>query len=158
PTAPCSTTCASSPTSPTPSSASSVAHCFASTAIDRAAGPWGIVSRPRSRARASRSCPAGTTCTSTRRGRWRASSWSSSMADITARDLSFHVQRLGSPESTATVVFLHGLVMDNLSSFYFTLANPVAALCDVILYDLRGHGMSTRPATGYTLKEMVADL
>jgi pimeloyl-ACP methyl ester carboxylesterase len=80
------------------------------------------------------------------------------MADVGARGLSFHVQRLGSPESAATVVFLHGLVMDNLSSFYFTLANPLAATCDVILYDLRGHGMSSRPASGYTLGDMVADL
>ena len=37
--------------------------------------------------------------------------------------------------------------MDNLSSFYFTLANPVAAAAEVVLYDLRGHGMSERPAT-----------
>jgi pimeloyl-ACP methyl ester carboxylesterase len=80
------------------------------------------------------------------------------MADVAARGLSFHVQRLGSVESAATVVFLHGLVMDNLSSFYFTLANPMAAAADVILYDLRGHGMSARPASGYTLRDMVADL
>jgi len=48
--------------------------------------------------------------------------------------------------------------MDNLSSFYFTLANPLAATFDVILYDLRGNGMTTRPPTGYTLHDMVADL
>ena len=36
--------------------------------------------------------------------------------------------------------------MDNLSSFYFTLANPVAETADVVLYDLRGHGLSERPA------------
>lgn len=80
------------------------------------------------------------------------------MADVTARGLRFHVQRLGSPESPTTVVFLHGLVMDNLSSFYFTLASPLAASCDVLLYDLRGHGMSERPPTGYALRDMVLDL
>ena len=80
------------------------------------------------------------------------------MAEVEARGLRFHVQRLGSPESAAKVVFLHGLVMDNLSSFYFTLANPLAATCDVILYDLRGHGMTTRPETGYRTDDMVADL
>lgn len=80
------------------------------------------------------------------------------MADVTARDLRFHVQRLGSPGAPTTVVLLHGLVMDNLSSLYFTLGTALAATCDVILYDLRGHGMSERPAAGYTLRDMVDDL
>jgi UDP:flavonoid glycosyltransferase YjiC (YdhE family)/pimeloyl-ACP methyl ester carboxylesterase len=78
------------------------------------------------------------------------------MADVVARGLRFHVQRLGG--SGPTVVFLHGLVMDNLSSFFFTLASPVAQHARVVLYDLRGHGMSERPKSGYTLDEMVADL
>src|SRR5947207_7958536 len=80
------------------------------------------------------------------------------MAEVAARGLTFHVQRLGSADARATVVFLHGLVMDNLSSFYFTLANPVAQVASVILYDLRGHGRSERPPDGYGLGEMVADL
>jgi pimeloyl-ACP methyl ester carboxylesterase len=81
------------------------------------------------------------------------------MAEVVARDLRFHVQRLGSAaEGRAPVVFLHGLIMDNLSSFYFTLANPAAQLGEVLLYDLRGHGKSERPPTGYGLAEMVADL
>lgn len=78
------------------------------------------------------------------------------MADVVANGVRHHVQRLGSGERT--VVFIHGLVMDNLSSFYFTLANPLAESCEVILYDLRGHGMSERPATGYTVAGFVADL
>lgn len=78
------------------------------------------------------------------------------MADVTVRGVRHHVQRLGG--GARTVVFVHGLVMDNLSSFYFTLANPVAAHADVVLYDLRGHGRSERPATGYTVAELVADL
>lgn len=81
------------------------------------------------------------------------------MADVHARGLRFHVQRLGRPPGSATTtVFLHGLVMDNLSSFFFTLANPVAQHAPVVLYDLRGHGMSERPAIGYTLDDMVLDL
>jgi pimeloyl-ACP methyl ester carboxylesterase len=85
------------------------------------------------------------------------------MPEINARGLRFHVQRL-SPKSgvgAATrplVVFLHGLVMDNLSSLYFTLAGGVAEVADVLLYDLRGHGLSERPASGYGLMDMVADL
>jgi pimeloyl-ACP methyl ester carboxylesterase len=78
------------------------------------------------------------------------------MADVTVNGVRFHVQRLGS--GGRPVVFLHGLVMDNLSSWYFTLANPVASFADVMLYDLRGHGRSERPATGYHLDQMIADL
>lgn len=56
-------------------------------------------------------------------------------------------------------MFIHGLGMDNLSSFYYTLANPLAhAGAEVILYDLRGHGLSERPRTGYRVDDSVADL
>ena len=78
------------------------------------------------------------------------------MADVVANGVRHHVQRLGG--GRRTVVFLHGLVMDNLSSLYFTLANPVAAGADVVLYDLRGHGRSERPAAGYRVDDLVADL
>jgi pimeloyl-ACP methyl ester carboxylesterase len=78
------------------------------------------------------------------------------MADVTVRNLRFHYQRLGS--GGATVVFLHGLVMDNLSSFYFTMAPRVASFATAILYDLRGHGNTDKPPSGYALPEMVADL
>src|SRR5204863_9561465 len=80
------------------------------------------------------------------------------MADVVAGGVRHHVQRLGARGPGRTVVFVHGLVMDNLSSFYFTLANPAAETADVILYDLRGHGMSERPAAGYTVAQLVADL
>ena len=78
------------------------------------------------------------------------------MADVVANGVRHHVQRLGRGERT--VVFVHGLVMDNLSSFYFTLANPIAEGAEVVLYDLRGHGMSERPAAGYRVDDLVADL
>jgi pimeloyl-ACP methyl ester carboxylesterase len=49
--------------------------------------------------------------------------------------------------------------MDNLSSLYCTLANPLAyAGAEVVLYDLRGHGCSERPRTGYRVNDSVADL
>lgn len=78
------------------------------------------------------------------------------MAEVEARGLRFHVQRLGAGPRTA--VFVHGLVMDNLSSWFFTVANPVAKVADVVLYDLRGHGRSERPRTGYRVDDMIADL
>ncbi len=87
------------------------------------------------------------------------------MADVVVRGVRFHVQQLGpperekkAPEARPTVIFLHGLVMDNLSSYYFTVANRVAEFAEVLLYDLRGHGRSERPREGYGLGEMVADL
>jgi pimeloyl-ACP methyl ester carboxylesterase len=49
--------------------------------------------------------------------------------------------------------------LDNLSSFYYTLAHPVAdAGADVILYDQRGHGLSERPRTGYRVSDSADDL
>jgi pimeloyl-ACP methyl ester carboxylesterase len=80
------------------------------------------------------------------------------MSQVTANGVRLHVQRLGDPDAEHTVVFLHGLVMDDLSSFYFTLGATVAPHADVVLYDLRGHGRSERPATGYTVDDGVADL
>ncbi len=86
------------------------------------------------------------------------------MAEIVARGVRHHVQRLGrcigagDGEVQPTVVFLHGLVMDNLSSWYFTAATRVAKVAPVFLYDLRGHGKSARPPTGYGLESLVEDL
>jgi pimeloyl-ACP methyl ester carboxylesterase len=78
--------------------------------------------------------------------------------DLNVRDLRFHVQQLG-PTDGPKLVFVHGLVMDNLSSFYYTLAAPLARDgIHTILFDLRGHGLSARPATGYTPRESARDL
>ena len=82
------------------------------------------------------------------------------MAEVTAHGLRFHVQRLG-PDPTPDVpvaVFLHGLVMDNLSSWYFAAAAAVSTRAHAVLYDLRGHGFSERPPTGYALGDMIGDL
>nr|WP_020667154.1 alpha/beta hydrolase [Amycolatopsis nigrescens] len=58
-----------------------------------------------------------------------------------------------------TVVFIHGMGTDSLASFYLTLAPPVSAAgIDVVSYDLRGHGKTENPPSGYTIKDFVADL
>lgn len=84
------------------------------------------------------------------------------MADVHANGLRFNAQILeprNAGDDPPVVVFLHGLVTDNLSSFYYTLAGPaVVAGNRVILYDLRGHGRSERPETGYTADDGVTDL
>ncbi|MGT2531711.1 alpha/beta fold hydrolase [Streptomyces nojiriensis] len=86
------------------------------------------------------------------------------MAVVLADSLRFHVQRLPADAAAAgpdrpVVVFLHGLVVDNLSSFYCPLAVPVAlAGHETVLYDLRGHGRTERPPTGYDSRTAVRDL
>lgn len=72
-------------------------------------------------------------------------------------DLDLHVQRLGS--GGPKVVLIHGMLYDSLASYYFTLGPAFAAAgLDVIMYDLRGHGRSSRPSAGYRLEEHIADL
>jgi pimeloyl-ACP methyl ester carboxylesterase len=78
------------------------------------------------------------------------------MASVTARGLRFNVQRLG--DGPRLVVCVHALVVDNLSSWYFTVAGDLARRHSLLLYDLRGHGLSEQPPAGYTVEEMVADL
>jgi pimeloyl-ACP methyl ester carboxylesterase len=81
------------------------------------------------------------------------------VADIVAGGIRFHVQQLGPAAAAPTVVFVHGLVIDNLSSFYYTLGGPVArGGARAIMYDLRGHGLSERPGDCYSTRDGAADL
>lgn len=85
------------------------------------------------------------------------------MGEIVTNGVRLHVQRLTPHQRESRlehpIVFVHGLLMDNLSSFYLTLGNPLAhAGAEVILYDQRGHGLSERPPTGYRLSDSIADL
>jgi pimeloyl-ACP methyl ester carboxylesterase len=61
--------------------------------------------------------------------------------------------------ASATVVCVHGILTDSLASYYFTMAKPIAdAGFDVVMYDLRGHGRTERPPSGYHLDDFEADL
>jgi pimeloyl-ACP methyl ester carboxylesterase len=80
------------------------------------------------------------------------------MADAIVNGARLHHQRAGVNGSPVRVVFVHGLVMDNLASWYFTVASAVSAFADVLLYDLRGHGRSEQTEGGYGVDGMVADL
>ncbi|MEU6731761.1 alpha/beta hydrolase [Streptomyces physcomitrii] len=89
------------------------------------------------------------------------------MAKIRTGDITTHVQRLPAgaaggtaPEGEApVVVFVHGLLTDSLASYYFTLGPAFSAAgVDVVMYDLRGHGRTDRPRTGYQLEAFVEDL
>ncbi|MFI5821890.1 alpha/beta fold hydrolase [Streptomyces rishiriensis] len=84
------------------------------------------------------------------------------MAMVDTGAVRLHVQRIGpraGRPATATVVLVHGLLTDSLASYYFTVAPAFAAAgLDVVMYDLRGHGRSERPAQGYTLDHNIDDL
>lgn len=82
------------------------------------------------------------------------------MSTLHANGIDVHVQTLeSSAEHGGTVVMIHGLGPDTLASWYLTLAAPVNnAGRRVIMYDLRGHGHSERPATGYRIDDFVDDL
>jgi pimeloyl-ACP methyl ester carboxylesterase len=70
-----------------------------------------------------------------------------------------HVEETGPADARATVVLIHGLTGDTLASWYFTLALPLAAAdLRAVMYDLRGHGYSGRPASGYHIDDFVDDL
>ncbi|MEU8785769.1 alpha/beta hydrolase [Streptomyces sp. NPDC048637] len=86
------------------------------------------------------------------------------MAVINANGIALHVERMparntAGTETPPTVVFVHGMLVDSLVSYYFTLAPVFAAAgMDVIMYDLRGHGHSERVPSGYLLEDFVGDL
>jgi pimeloyl-ACP methyl ester carboxylesterase len=85
------------------------------------------------------------------------------VSKIRAGELDVHVQRL-TPDvpldgDAPIVVCVHGLLTDSLASYYFTLGPAFAERgLDVLMYDLRGHGRTTRPESGYHLEEFVGDL
>jgi 3-oxoadipate enol-lactonase len=87
------------------------------------------------------------------------------VTQILVNGIDMHALRLpakGLPDAGGqhpTVVLVHGFGADSLASFYFTLAAPLSARgIEVIAYDMRGHGRSSRPDTGYRLSDFVADL
>ncbi|RII14712.1 Arylesterase [Streptomyces sp. YIM 130001] len=89
------------------------------------------------------------------------------MAKISTGDITTHVQQLAAGAAGGSVpdgdipvvVFVHGLLTDSLASYYFTLGPALSAAgIDTVMYDLRGHGRSDRPRTGYRLDDFVDDL
>lgn len=74
---------------------------------------------------------------------------------VAANGQTFHVQELGAGPA---VVMLHGLLVGSLASWFFTTAPVLAADHRCRLYDLRGHGKSSRPTTGYDVATMMTDL
>jgi pimeloyl-ACP methyl ester carboxylesterase len=69
--------------------------------------------------------------------------------------VSLHVQELG---EGAPVILLHGLLLGNMTTWYWTAAPRIAERHRVILFDLRGHGLSERVPSGYDVAHMARDL
>lgn len=70
--------------------------------------------------------------------------------------LSLHVQPMGTAGSP--IVMLHGAFVGNLMTWWLTAAPELATTHRVYPYDLRGHGRSARPTTGYDVDSQVHDL
>lgn len=61
-------------------------------------------------------------------------------------------------KAASPVIMIHGLLLGNSATWYFGAASALAKSHRVIVYDLRGHGMSAKAASGYDLKTMRNDL
>jgi len=69
--------------------------------------------------------------------------------------VNFHVQMLG---EGPPLVMLHGLIVGSLAAWYFGAAPRLAKRHRVLMFDLRGHGLSSTPSTGYDLATLSRDL
>ncbi|MFI5493023.1 alpha/beta fold hydrolase [Actinoplanes sp. NPDC051859] len=82
------------------------------------------------------------------------------MSMVHANGVDLHVEEVPpvGPRQ-GTVVLIHGMTSDSMASWFLTMVHPLAeAGMRVLLYDLRGHGHSSRPPTGYRLDDFVDDL
>jgi pimeloyl-ACP methyl ester carboxylesterase len=79
------------------------------------------------------------------------------LSSLIANGLAHHVQELGTG-SAVPVVMTHGLVIGSLASWFFTAGPLLAQTRRVRMYDLRGHGRTTRASTGYDTCTLASDL
>ena len=82
------------------------------------------------------------------------------MSMVRVNGVDLHVEEVAAEGiQRGTAVVIHGMTSDSMASWFLTLAHPLAqAGFRVLLHDLRGHGHSERPPTGYSLNDFVADL
>lgn len=81
---------------------------------------------------------------------------------INGHKLNYEILRasnLAPEEPRETLVLVHGIVIDNLASYYLTIAPAIAAAgIDVIMFDHRGHGKSERITSGYQMEHILDDI
>lgn len=83
------------------------------------------------------------------------------MPVVQANGISQHYATMGpvTDPSAPVVVLIHGILIDSLASYFFTIAKPFAdAGVGTVMYDSRGHGKSDKPPAGYTMADYAADL
>jgi pimeloyl-ACP methyl ester carboxylesterase len=78
------------------------------------------------------------------------------MPDVTAHGVRFNTLSMG--RGARNLVFVHGMVLDNLACWYLTIAPTLAPHASLLMYDLRGHGFSDQPPTGYSMIDQTDDL
>lgn len=76
------------------------------------------------------------------------------MPKIQINSVDLHYQCLGEGEP---VILVHGLAA-NLAFWYPGIASTLAKDFQVVVFDLRGHGRSSIPSSGYTRHHLVEDL
>ena len=74
---------------------------------------------------------------------------------VERQGLTFHVQMLGAGPPLA---MLHGLFVGSLAAWYFGAGPRLARSHRVLMYDARGHGLTTKAASGYDLDTLAGDL
>ncbi len=74
--------------------------------------------------------------------------------DVTANGIQIHYQRTGG--DNPPLLLAHGVSSNGLS--WTRLAAALQAQYDVIAYDLRGHGLSSAPPSGYSFADNAADM
>lgn len=79
------------------------------------------------------------------------------MQTIVSDNVALSTLDLG-PKGKDSTVFIHGLVSGNLATWYSSFALPLAEDRHAILYDLRGHGDSSVPVSGFDLNSHARDL
>lgn len=81
------------------------------------------------------------------------------MDSIAVRGAELQSMSLGQPGTRGTALaMLHGLANSNMASWFSSIASPLSATRQVLLYDQRGHGGSSLPAGGFDLDTQADDL
>jgi pimeloyl-ACP methyl ester carboxylesterase len=74
--------------------------------------------------------------------------------DVQVNGLRLHYVRTGTTKPT--IVLVHG--MTDYGRYWTRVAQALEADFDLVMYDMRGHGSSDVPATGYTPSDYASDL
>lgn len=70
--------------------------------------------------------------------------------------LRVHTQAAG--DHGPRIVLLHGMIVGSLANWFFSVSPALSGDHRLLMYDLRGHGLSERPPDGYSVASMAADL